>query len=52
MGNPEDTITSEERSAFLRRQGWHDDMSASEKQSIEASWTDADIRMAIDLNLA
>jgi hypothetical protein len=52
MGNPESIITTEERSAFLRRQGWRDDMPDAEKQKIEAPWTDTDIRMAIDMNLA
>lgn len=45
-------VTPEERLAFLKRQGWREDLSAAEQQKIEASWTDDEIRMAIDLNLA
>lgn len=45
-------VTVEERREFLRRQGWREDLTASQKQEIESLWTDSDIRMAIDLNLA
>jgi hypothetical protein len=52
MENPEAAVTAEERLAFLKRQGWREDMATSQKQEIEDAWTDADIRMAIDMNLA
>jgi hypothetical protein len=52
MSNPEQVVTAKERLAFLKRQGWREDMTTSQKQEIESAWTDADIRMAIDMNLA
>lgn len=51
MGNTE-VVTAEERLAFLKRQGLREDMSAAEQEAITSHWTDADIRMAIDMNLA
>ncbi len=44
-------VTDEERQNFLNRQGWKQ-ASSDDRKTIENTWTDAIIRMAIDLNLA
>lgn len=46
------TVTPEERTVFLKRQGWTEELPQAEREAIENDWDDARIRMAIDLNLA
>lgn len=45
-------VTDQERLDFLRRQGWRDDMNPEDKKQIEDCWTEADIEMAVTLNIA
>lgn len=45
-------VSPEEKIAFLKRQGWREDLPQDRKDSILAMWSDADIEMAIALNLA
>lgn len=52
MTTPDMTVSPEERTLFLKRQGWTEQLPLVEREAIESDWDDARIRMAIDLNLA